>query len=242
MTDRHRSRFSARALTSASAALAALAALTALTVLTGCEGGSDEAAPGGGPSVIAPGRPGEAAETLSAEEARKAGETRRGRPNDADFSYVTRMIEHHQQALVMTDLAEKHAGSGKVRRLADRIAAAQGPEISAMRSWLKRNGRDGGGQEDRTDHGDHDGHGDHGDHGGAPMPGMATEEQLDELRRARGEEFDRLFLKLMIAHHQGAVTMAKDVTADGRDTQVQEMAGDVAVQQTAEINRMRSMS
>ncbi|WP_240957825.1 DUF305 domain-containing protein [Streptomyces barkulensis] len=230
MTDRHRSRFSARALTSAPAALAAL---TALTVLTGCEGGSDEAAPGGGPSVIAPGRPGEAAETLSAEEARKAGETQRGRPNDADFSYVTRMIEHHQQALVMTGLAEEHAGSGKVRRLADRIAAAQGPEISAMRSWLKRNGRDGGGQEDRTDH---DGH------GGAPMPGMATEEQLDELRRARGEEFDRLFLKLMIAHHQGAVTMAKDVTADGRDTQVQEMAGDVAVQQTAEINRMRSMS
>ncbi|WP_307792404.1 DUF305 domain-containing protein [Streptomyces verrucosisporus] len=233
MTDRHRSRFSVRALTSA---LASLAALTALAVLTGCEDGSDEAAPGGGPSVIAPGRPGEAAETLSAEEARKAGETQRGRPNDADFSYVTGMIEHHQQALVMTGLAEEHAGSGKVRRLADRIAAAQGPEISAMRSWLKRNGRDEGGHED---HGEHGGH---GDHGGAPMPGMATEEQLDELRQARGEEFDRLFLKLMIAHHQGAVTMAKDVTADGRDTQVQEMAGDVAVQQTAEINRMRSMS
>ncbi|MGY1452739.1 DUF305 domain-containing protein [Streptomyces sp. SS8] len=233
MTDRHRSRLSARALASA------LAALAALAVLTGCEDGSGEAAPGGGPSVIAPGRPGEAAETLSAEEARKAGETRRGRPNAADFSYVTGMIEHHQQALVMTGLAEKHAGSGKVRRLADRIAAAQGPEISAMRSWLKRNGRAEGGHEDDGEHG---GHGDHDGHGGAPMPGMATEEQLDELRQARGEDFDRLFLKLMIAHHQGAVTMAKDVTADGRDTQVQEMAGDVAVQQTAEINRMRSMS
>ncbi|MFH0241365.1 DUF305 domain-containing protein [Streptomyces sp. HK10] len=227
MTDRHRFRFSARVLPSALAALAALAALTALTALTGCEDGSDEAAPGGGPSVIAPGRPGEAAETLSAEEARKAGEARRGEPNAADFSYVTRMIEHHRQALVMTDLAEEHAESGKVRRLADRIAAAQGPEISAMRSWLKRNGQGG--------------RADHEDHGGAPMPGMATEEQLDELRQARGEDFDRLFLKLMTAHHRGAVTMAKDVAADGRDIQVQEMAGDVAVQQTAEINRMRSM-
>ncbi|URN13810.1 DUF305 domain-containing protein [Streptomyces radiopugnans] len=240
MTERHRSRFSARALPSA---LAALAALTALTVLTGCEDGSGEAAPGGGPSVIAPGRPGEAAETLSAEEARKAGERRAEKPNAADFSYVTGMIEHHRQALVMTDLAEEHAGSGKVRRLADRISAAQGPEIAAMRSWLKRNGRgEGGHGGGHGSHGDHGGHGDHGDHGGEPMPGMATEEQLDELRQARGEDFDRLFLKLMIAHHQGAVTMAKDVAADGRDVQVQEMAGDVAAQQTAEINRMRSMS
>ncbi|MCI0384231.1 DUF305 domain-containing protein [Streptomyces sp. CNQ085] len=233
MTVRHRSWFPVRALASA------LAALTALTALTGCEDGPDDAAPGGGPSVIAPGRPGEAAETLSPEEARKAGETLRDKPSAADFSYVTGMIEHHRQALVMTDLAEEHAGPGKVRRLADRIAAAQGPEISAMRSWLKRNGRDEGEGGGHQDHGEHGGH---GGHGGAPMPGMATEEQLDELRQARGEDFDRLFLKLMIAHHRGAVTMARDVTADGRDVQVQEMAGDVAVQQTAEINRMRAMS
>jgi uncharacterized protein (DUF305 family) len=240
VTDRHRSRLSARALPSA---LTALAALTALTGLTGCEDGSGEAAPGGGPSVIAPGRPGEAAETLSAEEARKAGEERADKPNAADFSYVTRMIEHHRQALVMTGLAEEHADSGKVRRLADRISSAQRPEIAAMRAWLERNGGDGEGEDGRGGHGDHGGHGGghDGGHGGAPMPGMATEEQLDELRAARGGEFDRLFLKLMIAHHQGAVAMAKDVTADGEDTQIQEMAGDVAVQQTAEIGRMRAM-
>ncbi|MFD1829718.1 DUF305 domain-containing protein [Streptomyces desertarenae] len=212
-------------------ALAALAALTALTALTGCDGGSGEAAPSAaGPSVIAPGRPGEAAETLSAEEARKAGEERRDKPNEADFSYVSGMIEHHEQALVMTGLAEEHASAGAVRRLAERISAAQKPEITAMRSWLRRNGRGEGG----------DGHG-HGGHGGGPMPGMATEEQLEELRQARGGEFDRLFLKLMITHHEGAVTMAEDVARDGRDVQVQEMAGDVAVQQTVEIGRMRSM-
>ncbi|MTE21960.1 DUF305 domain-containing protein [Streptomyces sp. TRM43335] len=209
--------------------MAAPAVLTALAVLTGCDGGSREAAPSDGPSVIAPGKPGEAAETLSAEEARKAGEQRRAEPNEADFSYVSGMIEHHRQALVMTELAEEHASSDAVRRLAERISAAQKPEIAAMRSWLGRNGgAEGDGEA-------------HGGHGGESMPGMATEAQLDALRAARDEEFDRLFLKLMVTHHQGAVTMAKDAVRDGRDIQVQEMASDVAVQQTAEIARMRSM-
>src|SRR5690606_23680050 len=128
------------------------------------------------------------------------------------------------------DLAEKHAESEKVRRLADRISAAQGPEIRAMRGWLRRNGAEDGG-----------GHDGHGGHDGASMPGMATEKQRDELRAARGADLDKLFLTLMIAHHEGAVTMAENAVRDGRDTQVQEMAGDVAVQQTAEINRMRAM-
>ncbi|HZG03834.1 MAG TPA: DUF305 domain-containing protein [Streptomyces sp.] len=235
MTDRHRSRPPVRAIPSA---LAALTVLAVLTGLAGCDDGSGKAAPaGGGPSVIAPGGPGEAAETLSAEEAGKAGDRSRGEPNAADFAYVSMMIEHHRQALVMTGLADEHAGSGKVQRLADRIAAAQRPEITAMRNWLKRNG----GEEGADGHGAHEGHGGHDGHGGARMPGMATEAQLEELRAARGEDFDRLFLKLMIAHHRGAVTMAEDVAAEGRDVQVQEMAADVAVQQTAEINRMRAM-
>ncbi|MEE1940750.1 DUF305 domain-containing protein [Streptomyces sp. TRM 70361] len=181
--------------------------------------------------MIAPGKPGEAAETLSAEEAGKAGERSRAEPNAADFSYVSRMIEHHGQALVMTELAGEHARSGGVRRLAERIDAAQRPEISVMRAWLKRHGR-------AEDGGTHDGH---GEHGGEPMPGMATEAQLARLRTARGEDFDRLFLKLMIAHHEGAVTMAKDAVTEGRETQVEEMAGEVAVQQSAEIGRMRAL-
>ncbi|GAA2402737.1 DUF305 domain-containing protein [Streptomyces glaucosporus] len=246
MTDRHRSRLPFPALPSASAALTVVALLTGLTGLTGCDDGAGKAAPaGGGPSVIAPGEPGEAAETLSAEEAAKAGERLDPEPNDADFAYVTMMIEHHGQALVMTGLAEKHAKSDKVRRLADRISSAQRPEIRAMRSWLARNDGDDGEHGEHEghggDHGGHGGDGDHGGHGGASMPGMATEEQLDELRAARGEEFDELFLKLMIAHHEGAVSMAEDAVREGRDTQVQEMAGDVAVQQSAEITRMRAL-
>jgi uncharacterized protein (DUF305 family) len=71
---------------------------------------------------------------------------------------------------------------------------------------------------------------------------MATEKQLAELRAAKGEDFDALFLKLMTAHHEGAIAMAGDVLADGSNVLVEEMANDVIAQQTAEINRMSSMT
>nr|WP_268984735.1 DUF305 domain-containing protein [Streptomyces sp. CC228A] len=77
------------------------------------------------------------------------------------------------------------------------------------------------------------------DHGS--MPGMATDAQLKELERARGKAFDRLFLQLLITHHEGAVVMASEVLRDGRNTAVQEMAGDVIAQQTAEIHRMGAL-
>lgn len=181
-----------------------------------------KAAPG--PSVIAPGKPGESAETMSAEDAAKK-RTDDDSPNSADFTYVQMMITHHGQALKMTELAPKQADSTKVKRLADRIAAAQRPEIGAMKGWLKNNG----GAKKQPGH----------DHG--TMPGMATEGQLKQLRAAKGKTFDELFLKLMITHHNGAVTMATDVLSDGNNILVEEMANDVIAQQTAEIGRMRKM-
>ncbi|MGP3981713.1 DUF305 domain-containing protein [Streptomyces sp. KR80] len=207
-------------------AVTAVAALAvAVPALGACESDADPSAKADDrPSVVAPGKPGEAAETLSAEDAEKAlGDDS---PNSADFGYVQRMIDHHQQALVMTDVAGKQAGSQKIRRLAARIAAAQGPEIKAMQAWLKKNG----------------GPKDHTGHGGGSMPGMATERQLDGLRAARGDDFDALFLKLMITHHQGAITMAAEVLSEGNNVLVEEMASDVIAQQTSEINRMRGMS
>ncbi|MFD7793537.1 DUF305 domain-containing protein [Streptomyces sp. NPDC059759] len=201
----------------ASLAVAALA-------LAGCDSGSDaKSASAGGPSVIAPGKPGEAAETLSAKEAderRSDDDT----PNAADLAYARMMITHHTQALRMTELAPDRAESGAVRRIAGRIAAAQGPEITTMKSWLKA----------------HDGAGTGHDH--ADMPGMATKAQLAELRAADGSAFDRLFLRLMISHHDGAITMATDVKAQGNNIQIEEMADDVIAQQTSEISRMRAMS
>nr|WP_206313388.1 DUF305 domain-containing protein [Streptomyces coryli] len=194
-------------------------------VLAGCSSdGDDKAAPKDGPSVIAPGKPGEAAETLSAKDAAKKGDD--DTPNSADFAYVRMMIEHHTQALTMTKAAPKRAESTQLKRLAKRIAAAQEPEIGTMRGWLKQNDGDKAA-------GGHDEHG--------PMPGMATEAQLKSLRAAKGKAFDKLFLKLMITHHDGAVTMATDVLAQGNNVLVEEMANDVIAQQTAEINRMRGM-
>jgi uncharacterized protein (DUF305 family) len=206
---------------------AALTALTALVVLGagGCDSGSDgEPAAATGPSVLVPGKPGEPNRTLSAEDA-KAQRADDDTPNSADVDYARMMIEHHQQALEMTELAPKRAKSVKVKALAERIAAAQGPEISGMEGWLKDHGADGKS----------------GGHQHAAMPGMATEAQLTKLRATRGDAFDQLFLTLMITHHQGAITMATDVKSQGNNVRIEEMADDVIAQQTSEISRMRTM-
>lgn len=216
----------------------------AVLALGACDSGSDsdsgskaKSPSSTGPSVIAPGKPGETAATLSAEDAAKK-RTDDDSPNSADFEYVEKMIPHHSQALEMTQLVPKRAKSTKVKRLADRITAAQKPEIGAMERWLKVHAKKGkaGAKPSKPGHGGHDGHGDH-----AGMPGMATQAQLKQLRAAKGEAFDQLFLKLMITHHTGAVTMATDALSQGNNLLVEEMANDVVAQQTSEINRMRGM-
>ncbi|MFD3659193.1 DUF305 domain-containing protein [Streptomyces sp. NPDC058659] len=204
-------------------------ALSAVAVLAlgACESGSGTAAPRAesstGGSVVAPGKPGEPAKRISPEEAARLLPDER--PNSADFRYAQMMIVHHRQALTMTELAPQRAGSPQVKKVAERISAAQLPEIAAMEGWLKNNGGP-------REQGGHDHH---------SMPGMATEAQLKELKGAKGEAFDELFLKLMITHHDGAVTMAADVLSEGNNVLVEEMANDVIAQQTSEINRMRSL-
>ncbi|WP_435839553.1 DUF305 domain-containing protein [Streptomyces caniferus] len=209
----------------ASVLTAAVGWLVISLVLNGCSSGDEaEADRAGGAKVVAPGKPGEQARTLTADEARKA----RGddSPNSADFAYIQMMIPHHRQALVMTALAKRYAHDERVGRLAERIATAQRPEIGAMEGWLTGFGGP------RTAGGHHH----HGE-----MPGMATGAQLAQLRAARGEKFDALFLKLMIAHHQGAVSMATELLSGGRNTLAEEMANEVIAQQSAEIGRMRRM-
>ncbi|MDW4905764.1 DUF305 domain-containing protein [Streptomyces sp. ADMS] len=204
-------------------------AVLALTLALGaCDSGSSSDADGKspkatGPSVIAPGLPGEAAQTLSPEEAK--AQLPDDSPNSADISYARKMIEHHAQAIEITELVPKRAESTQVKRLAERIAAAQRPEIAGMQGWLKDNGAG----EKTTGH-SHE-----------AMPGMATEAQLARLRAAKGKAFDELFLTLMITHHEGAVTMATEVKGQGNNVRVEEMADDVIAQQTTEINRMRGM-
>lgn len=210
----------------AAAAVAALLALGACD--SGDDGGENETKSGATGKVVAPGKPGEKSRTLSPEEAAK--EIPDNTPNSSDFGYATMMIQHHSQALVMTELAPDRAGSSQVKRLAERISASQKPEIGAMEGWLKLNG----GEEKAKKEGGHD-------HGSMEMPGMATDAQLAKLRAAKGKAFDDLFLSLMVTHHQGAVTMATDALSAGNNVQLEEMANDVIAQQTSEINRMRSL-
>ncbi|MFB9581314.1 DUF305 domain-containing protein [Streptomyces goshikiensis] len=207
-----------------------------LLALAGCQDddgktGANGAKDGRNP-VIAPGKPGERARTLSPEQA--ARERPDDTPNAADQTYVRGMIEHHRQALTMSALAPDRASAEAVKGLAERIAAAQKPEIGAMERWLARYPAPGGA-------GGAGGTGGMGGHDHGAMPGMATEQQLKELADARGTDFDRLFLKLMTAHHEGALKMAGQALAGGNNVAVEEMATEVVATQTAEIHRMRAL-
>ncbi|MFI7441325.1 DUF305 domain-containing protein [Nonomuraea indica] len=173
--------------------------------------------------VIAPGRPGEEARTLAPSEAATAVPAPTA--NAADVTYVRDMVVHHRQALDMALLAPSRAESATLKALAARIKDAQGPEIQFMTSWLQELGQRA------PDH--------HAAHAG--MPGMATAEQMEALRAARGKAFDTLFLQLMIAHHEGALKMSDEVLTKGSHIRVEELASDVSVTQSAEIRRMREM-
>ncbi|WP_374196043.1 DUF305 domain-containing protein [Streptomyces sp. TS71-3] len=210
----------------ATGAVLATALAAALLLTAGCDSGSGGAGTRGhgtGDVVVAPGKPGEPARTLSPEDAAKAVPDEK--PDAADIAYAQMMITHHGQALEMTRLAETRAHADPVKRIARHISATQKPEIEAMRGWLERNGLAG----------------DAGPHAHMRMAGMATGEQLARLKDARGTAFDRLFLTLMITHHQGAVTMATDVLARSTNTQIGEMATDLIAQQTREVDLMRAM-
>ena len=149
---------------------------------------------------------------------------------EADVRFMSGMIGHHAQALVMAALAPTHGASPEIRRLAERIAAGQQDEIATMQRWLRQRGE----PVTEAHHAMH----------GHRMPGMLTEAQMRELERARGPEFDRLFLTYMIQHHRGAVTMVKQLYATpgaAQDETVFKFADDVGVDQTTEIARMERM-
>lgn len=145
------------------------------------------------------------------------------------------MIVHHEQAVRMTSLVPGRAASDGVRMLARRIEASQEDEIELMRRWLRARGQ---AVPEAAEHAHH------GAHHGARMPGMLTAEQLARLESASGEEFDRLFLELMIFHHEGALIMVEQLFATeggGQDTEIFQFASHVDSDQRIEILRMRRM-
>ncbi|MER5454844.1 MULTISPECIES: DUF305 domain-containing protein [unclassified Micromonospora] len=172
--------------------------------------------------VLMPGGPGEPAKTLSANEMSPMA---RPPHNNADTRFVTMMIPHHEQALVMAKLVGDRAENSNLKIIADRILAAQDPEIKTLETWLTDRG---------LDRNSGDGH-------RHEMAGMQTAEALNRLTAARGAEFDRMFVTMMTEHHQGAIAMANEVLTLGTDIIINEFASSVVVEQGVEINRMREV-
>ncbi len=163
----------------------------------------------------------------------------RMRFTEADVHFMTGMIGHHAQALVMAGLAPTHGASPAVQTLCARIINAQKDEIATMQHWLRDRGQlvpevSITGTTLMV----------HGPDYAMHMPGMLTPEQIQELDDARGRDFDRLFLTYMIQHHRGAVTMVHSLFGtDGaaQDGAVFKLASDIQVDQITEIARMELM-
>jgi uncharacterized protein (DUF305 family) len=166
---------------------------------------------------------------------------------EADVQFMSDMIGHHRQALVMAGWAPTHGASPAVRTLAERIVSGQQDEIALMQQWLRDRRQPGqpspGVSADTSTHSSEQTGAGHAGHHGS-MPGMLTQAQLNELDRARGREFDRLFLKYMIQHHQGALTMVNRLFATPGAAQEEstfKLANDVSADQSSEISRMERM-
>lgn len=163
---------------------------------------------------------------------------------EADVRFMTHMIGHHAQALVISQLAPTHDASASVQTLAARIINAQKDEIATMQRWLRqRNQPVPEIHIDGTELMVHSAEGHTMSHG-MDMPGMLTQAQIDSLDAARGTDFDRLFLRYMIEHHRGAVTMVDTLfSTDGaaQDEAAFKLASDINVDQQTEIARMERM-
>jgi uncharacterized protein (DUF305 family) len=157
----------------------------------------------------------------------------------ADAHFMSAMIGHHAQAIVMAGWAPTHGASPSVRTLAERIINAQQDEIAIMQQWLRDRGQPvpephPSGMKVVINGVEHE----------HLMPGMLTEDQMKQLDQARGKDFDRLFLTFMIQHHRGAVSMVKDLISTpgaAQDDTVFKLASDINVDQTTEIDRMQKM-
>ena len=154
----------------------------------------------------------------------------------ADVHFMSGMIGHHAQAVLMAGWAPSHGASPALRALCERIVVGQRDEIAFMQRWLRERHLevpDGDPAHVRMPGMEH-----------PMMPGMLTPEQLDQLDAARGTEFDRLFLTFMIQHHQGAITMVETLMGSpgaAQDEYVFKFAADVNADQTTEIDRMNLM-
>ena len=157
----------------------------------------------------------------------------------ADIHFMSAMIGHHSQAIIMARMAPSHGASDRIRTLCERIINAQQDEIASMQQWLRDRKQPVPMPDEHhvmmaMNGMDHE----------MLMPGMLTRAQLEQLDASRGREFDRLFLTFMIRHHRGAVSMVETLfgtNGAAQDETIFKLANDINVDQTTEIDRMNGM-
>jgi uncharacterized protein (DUF305 family) len=150
--------------------------------------------------------------------------------NDTDIRFAQMMVPHHQQALAMAEMALERAESPDVKALAEQIRAAQDPEIATLNGFLENWGvqpMDSGMGHSGMDH--------------SGSGGMMTQGDMDALGAASGAAFDKMFLEMMIVHHEGAVAESEREVSDGANAQAKELASQIISGQTAEIEQMQQM-
>lgn len=149
-----------------------------------------------------------------------------GTVNDADVTFAQNMIPHHRQAVEMGTMAAEKASDPEIKQLAAQIKAAQDPEITTLTSWLSAWGKPTApaiGHESMA------------------MPGMMSDAEMAKLEAASGTDFDRMFAQMMIAHHNGAIQMAKDELAKGANTAAKGLAATIERTQSAEIAQLQKI-
>ncbi|MFX1821290.1 DUF305 domain-containing protein [Pseudarthrobacter sp. CC4] len=200
------------------------AAIAAAIALAGCSAGSGTGSSGTGSMPgMNHGSSGMSSTSAPATSAAAAAEF-----NDADTMFAQMMIPHHTQAVAMSDMMLKKEGiPASVTDLAAKVKAAQGPEIEKMTGWLQSWGQP---TETPTDM-----------PSAHSMEGMMGEEDMAKLEAAQGTEAAKLFLTQMIAHHEGAVMMAKTETTDGKNADAVQLSKDIVSSQETEIQEMKDL-
>ncbi|WP_010542373.1 DUF305 domain-containing protein [Dietzia alimentaria] len=204
-----------------------LTAATAVTVLalSAC-GGNDTSEPANG----APETTQSSSATATHDGTDGKAEASSSEHSEADVMFAQMMMPHHEQAIEMSDIIlSKDDIPADVVALAEEIQAAQGPEIQQLTDWLEQWGEP---VEPQDDGGGHD---------MSTMEGMLSDDELQQLRDAQGTDAARIFMEQMIAHHEGAVTMAEDEVADGTYQPAIDMAHTIITTQQQEIDEMRDM-
>ena len=211
-------------------------ATVSLLLLSASSAALAQAAP-----IVQPGAPGEASRTLSAQEATTLASASY---TPADVAFMQGMIGHHQQAVDMAELIKDRTNREELVAIGGRIESSQADEIEFMNGWLSERGEKtvmvgmAGMDHSSMDHSQHA----MVDH--STMAGMATPEQMAELATLSGVDFDRMFLILMIAHHEGAITMVDDLLGQpgtAADPVLFQFVSDIENDQQAEIDKMTAL-